>query len=246
MLVTRAAAQATPLAAALAAKGASVACVGVLRFVPARDPGPIVTELRRLSQYDFVILTSANAATEMARVAREAGIDLASGLAGGALVAAGPATAAALEQAGLPDVLVPREFSARGIASLLGEAINTGWALLPRAEEALPWLPAWLTGHGVEVVELGLYRTETDPDAREPLHRELARGLDVISFASPSAVDAFVELAPEAWALPPGSWVACIGPTTAAAARRAGLEPVVTATEHSAAGLASAISDHLA
>ena len=60
---------------------------------------------------------------------------------------------------------------------------------------------------------------------------------DVITFSSPSTVDRYLELS--AGQVP--AVVACIGPVTAEAARKAGLVVDVVADEHTAAGLVAAL-----
>ncbi len=62
---------------------------------------------------------------------------------------------------------------------------------------------------------------------------------DVITFTSPSTVTYYVDLARRRR---PPPVVACIGPVTADAARRAGFQVDVVAVEHSAEGLVTALS----
>jgi len=245
VLVTRAADQAGELVEALAGLGAEVVTVPLLRFTGVDDLEQARRALGPGARYDLVILTSANAARMLAETAARCGVDFRQAMARASrVIASGPATAAELEQAGCTDVLIPPEFSAAGIAALLDGQVRGRSVLLPRGEQALPWLPRWLRESGAVVEEVTLYRTEPDPDAVPMLRAELARGVDVVTFASPSAVGAFVAGAGEGGGLGPGVVVACIGPTTATAAREAGLEPAVVADEHSAAGLARAIGDH--
>ena len=84
------------------------------------------------------------------------------------------------------------------------------------------------------------YRTVTagTADGVTAVALEAAAAADVITFSSPSTVAAYLELSEGK--VPPV--IACIGPVTADAARKAGLVVDVVAAEHSAAGLVEALS----
>jgi len=89
-----------------------------------------------------------------------------------------------------------------------------------------------LRAGGFDVQEMVVYETlALAPAARA--REQLSRGVDVILFHSPSAVESFAEQG----LTPFGALVACIGPTTAEAARRAGLGRLLIAEEHSDEGL---------
>ena len=97
------------------------------------------------------------------------------------------------------------------------------FVLLPGPLRRMPEPAATLQAAGFEVHSVALYRTEplepsTLPAA--PFHRD-----DFVFFASPSAVRAFVAAYPDQ--KPP---CAAIGESTADAARRHGLDPVVAAS----------------
>ena len=66
---------------------------------------------------------------------------------------------------------------------------------------------------------------------------EAAVAADAITFTSPSTVDRYLALSDRR--VPPV--VACIGPVTAQAARRAGLVVDVVAVDHTATGLVTAL-----
>ena len=70
---------------------------------------------------------------------------------------------------------------------------------------------------------------------------EEAGRADAICFASPSAVESYVEQAVSA-ATPLPGLVVCIGPVTAAAARARGLNVAAEASEHTVDGLLAALA----
>lgn len=236
MVVTRAAHQAAPLVAALAARGAGVVELPVIAIVDPRDGG---ASLRRavahLDGYDWVVFTSANAVSRFfaAEPRRESLPRVA---------AIGPATAAALEHAGAAVALVPERYVAEGLLEAF-PAPPAGGArvLLPRAAVAREVLPEGLraAGYIVDVVEA--YRTQR-PQV-DPWVLEEAATADAVAFTSPSTVEGYVAVAGKR-AVPPV--IVCIGPVTAEAARRHGLAVSAVAAVHTASGLVDALEGALA
>ena len=106
---------------------------------------------------------------------------------------------------------------------------------------------AW-TAAGAEVDAVPVYRTlPADADAEALRARLVAGEIDVLSFTSPSTVRNFVALldAP-ARAAAERAVVAAIGPVTAQALRKEGLEPDVVPARASAADLVEALVRSLA
>lgn len=96
-----------------------------------------------------------------------------------------------------------------------------------------------LRAAGVAVDEWTVYRTKASTPTASA-RAAIDAGVDAVLFFSPSAVRSFVESG-----LAVGNAVtACIGPTTAAAARELGLNVDVVATDHSATGLVNALAEH--
>jgi uroporphyrinogen III methyltransferase / synthase len=65
--------------------------------------------------------------------------------------------------------------------------------------------------------------------------------VDAISFTSPSTVKNFLGIMGPAFRLPPGVRIACIGPVTAAAARKAGLPVDILQERFTIPGMVSAL-----
>jgi uroporphyrinogen-III synthase len=89
-----------------------------------------------------------------------------------------------------------------------------------------------------------VYRSTIDGAGADELRERLMNdGADLVTFTSASSVNAFVAAVGEEAAK--RAPAASIGPITTAAARSAGLEVVVEATESTIGGLVSAIISHV-
>jgi uroporphyrinogen III methyltransferase/synthase len=207
VIVTRPRAQAGPLADALRSAGFEPVICPLVELEPI-DDGPI-----DVTGYDWVVVTSANGAEQLAR--RHLG-DLPR------VAAIGGATAGVLARFGIEVDFVPTTPSQEGLVEEFPRP--AGRVLFVGAEEA----------RGVIVAELdadfrAVYRTrrlEPDPPPEG----------DLAVLASPSAADALAALRLE---LP----VVTIGPQTTAAARRHGAHVVAQARTQDVAGLVAAVRE---
>ena len=249
VLVTRTRRQASGLAAALAAEGAHPVLLPAVAIERRADPEAVreAIEALRAGAYDWVAFTSANAVEAWFGLVREAGAD-ARLFAGARLAAVGAATAGALEARGLAADLTPPEASGAGVAEALAAlGVEGARVLLPRAERASPALPARLREAGAAVDEVTLYLA-APPAAPPPeaLAAVRAGAIDAAAFASSSAVRNLAALLGGDLAPLRGAVAACIGPRTAEAAREAGLEPRVVASDASVEALVEALRRHAA
>lgn len=227
--VTRATERGAPLADALRRVGATVHEIPLTR-IESLDAAPMAAAVATLARYDWVLLTSVNAVEHLARAVGEARAEAV--MATRRLAAVGQTTAAAIERHGWREPVVPPEQShAEAMLDLLAARtdIEGTRMLYPAAAGARDVLPAGLRALGAEVDVIPVYRSAPDPEGQARI-RLLADegGLDLVTLAAPSAVDALLDaLLPEqAGRLP----VACIGPVTARAARTAGFPVRVEAT----------------
>ena len=288
VVVTRPANQHSSLGDMLARAGAQPVSVPLIEIVEAADGGAALRAAAgRLGDYDWVILTSANGARTLL-----AAINDARDFGKAKVAAIGPATAEVLTAANIRPDLVPSSYIAEALLEELLEEEMPGAAastangetamggtprprvLIARAAVARDVLPEGLRKAGWEVDVVEAYRTE-GVEVSEASRAEIANS-DVITFASPSAVEQFakaglvseVTIAEDADGETdiggetdgkdktgadgetdtdrPNPIVACIGPITAAAARRFGLEVAVEAAEHTASGLVEALEDYFA
>jgi uroporphyrinogen III methyltransferase/synthase len=243
VLVTRGGEQAAPIAAALRAEGALPLLLPTVRIVPVWQREGVAAALARLrgGAYAWLAFASANAVAQWWAALAACELD-ARALASVRVCAVGPATAGALAAGGVRADLQPRDASAGGVAhALLQAGAANGGVLLPGAAAPRPELAAALRVGGAQVDELTLYRTEV-PAADESLLADVRRGVDAITFASPSAVAGLVALLGGELEVVRGAVVACIGRTTAAAAAAAGLPVHAVAAEPSFGALVAALS----
>jgi uroporphyrinogen III methyltransferase/synthase len=240
--VTRRPEQAGTLVARLAELGADVVELPTVAIVPPEDWRPLDDALRQLHRYDWIVFTSANAVTSVAdRLSAE---DLDGGAIGRgtAVAAVGPATAQAFRERfpGREVEIQPRaEFRAEGLAeALTSRGIAGQRFLVPLSDRARPVLKEAIEAAGGRVDAVVAYRT-APPETLAERVRDLAeQGVDLLTFASPSAVENLVAAAGDAAR---GLPAAVIGPVTEASARRAGLDVRVVAEPSTVEGLVAAL-----
>ena len=228
--VTRARAQASPLAARLRELGAVVIEAPAIRTVP------LPAELPELAPYDLLCVTSPNGARELFQRLRDSSRDVRA-LAGCHVAAIGPGTAAALADGGLSADTVPDRPVAEGLVeALAGRRFRR--ALIVRAREGRDVLPDALRAQGAEVDVLPVYETVAEP--LDPATLEAAAAGDYLTFTSASTVSFFVAAAGAGTLC--GPRIGSIGPATSAELRRHGVEPAFQADPHTPDGLIAALT----
>ncbi len=226
VLVTRPGPSAGRWARALREAGAVPVVVPTIRIVPVATSPELEAAFSAWDRYDAVLLTSANAARELAARAREHGLD--PGRLAVTAHCVGPETAEAAREAGFAVGELPlRGFDAAALAERLLAAGDLGERryLLPRAAVGRAVLPDALRAAGARVDEVVVYRTEPASFDAGALADRLASGeLDAVLLASPSATRSLVHgLGPRREALRRSLLVA-LGPATAEAIRALGFE----------------------
>jgi uroporphyrinogen-III synthase len=230
------------LAEELRALGAEVIAAPAIAVGPPESYEGLDAALHRLGNYAWIAFASANAVEHtLARLA-ELNIDKAQ-LAKARLAAVGPATAHALEEAGLPVALMAERATGVGLAEALAPDVYGVNVLLPRAEEGRTELADALEASGARVTSVAAYATKAVPRTElAELEGALGAGkVDALTMASPSAVDSLCEGvgAP----LLKRVALAAIGPTTKAAAEAKGLT-VALCVEGPLESLAGALAAH--
>lgn len=245
IVVTRARSQAASLSERLGALGADVLEMPATQIERA-DPEPLRSALARISDYGWTIFTSQNAVRIFWDVLRVDARD-ARALAGVKLAAVGPATASALLDCGLAVDVAPDRFVAEALLDelRLRRDVRGARVLYVAAEGARETLQDGLEELGAVVDHIVAYRSVPDGAGAARLRERLLEGgADLLTFTSASSVNAFVAAvgADAARRVPAAS----IGPITTEAARAAGLEVLVEATDSTIAGLVDAIATHFA
>lgn len=242
VVVTRPKPHANELVRALEGHGACVLLVPTIRIDPPGDRLPLANAVHGAAQYDWVVLTSANGVSAFCGAAEEAGVVPSESVGAARVCCIGPATARAAEAAGLRVALVPDSHVAEGALAALAATGPIGKVLLPVAEGARRVLPNGLRALGATVDVVATHRAALVENVSPEARAGLERGVDLITFASPSSVHGFNRLHRG----PPIAPAAVIGPVTAEAARKAGYEVPIEAETFTVEGLVEAVVDYYA
>jgi uroporphyrinogen-III synthase len=243
VLVTRAAHQAGKLSDGLRALGFEPVEVAVIEIRPPSDFAPVDRALRSLSEYDWLVLTSANTVHALADRAASLGLSLAV-LPHLNVAAVGEATATAARNAGLSVELVPESYVAESLAEILAEQTRGKKVLLARAAVARDVIPDALRVAGASVDVIDAYRNVMPESAPALLRDALQKGIAAAAFTSSSTVTHLADAARQAGIAFPFAGVAAIsiGPITSQTLRDLGWEPVAEATQSDVPGLIHAVA----
>jgi len=265
VVVTRPEPRNEHLAGLLRDRGAVPIVVPVIEIAELEMNDRIRDAVTGFVEHDWVLFTSANAVDVFARrlhdfydpVLEKSGeperipglfAELASRTRIGAV---GEGTTSALATHGVEVYLMPPSASGVELAKALGPAAAPGLVLLPRSEAADADMVDELRANGWAPLPVALYGPRTadvPPPAAESVR---SGGFDALTFASASAVRAFVELigSPSELGLDRDGRervVICIGPKTARAAADAGFAVTAMAEERSDGGLVKTLAEVIA
>ncbi|MDQ1519755.1 MAG: uroporphyrinogen methyltransferase / synthase [Actinomycetota bacterium] len=239
VVVTRAREQASELRAQLEALGATVI------ELPAITIEPIDFVLPDISDYAWIVFTSANGVVHFFDHGLAAnGLD-ARALGGVRVAAIGPGTAEALAAVGIAADLIPERFVAESLLEAFPPLTSAGErVLLPRAETARDVLPDGLRDRGYDVDVLPVYRTARALPADEDLAVVRGGDVDAVTFTSSSTVQNFCDVVGTLDRDQP--LVVSIGPVTSQTARDRGLRVDAEGDPHTIDGLVAALLAALA
>ncbi|HET8636639.1 MAG TPA: uroporphyrinogen-III synthase, partial [Acidobacteriaceae bacterium] len=242
ILVTRARHQAGQLSIELKKLGAEPIEVPAIEIVPPESFAALDAALQNAGQFDWLIVTSANAA----RAIRERcdNLDIApANLSHLKIAAIGAPTAHALGEAGLSVAITPSQYVAESLLEALGRQAANARVLIVRAAVARDVIPESLARQGAHVTIADAYRTAIPQDSIAKI-AQLFTGPppDAATFTSSSTVSNFSALMREAgFNHPPDRMLAIsIGPITSQTLRDHGWEPEAEADPHDIAGLVAA------
>lgn len=246
--ITRARAQASVLREELAALGAEVIEVPTIEIRPPDSWEPLDAAIRRLEEFQYLLVTSANGVRNFLARLAAAGRDVGA-LSGLTIGAVGPATAAELARAGVKVDIVPAEYVGEGLMAALGDRDLRGKAfLIPRARVARDLVPRALEERGARVEVVEAYQTAVPQTSPEELARMLTPPPDAITFTSSSTATNFAKLVGRDRLVQTlgSAVIASIGPITSQTLRELGLAVTVEARESTTAGLAKSLGEYFA
>jgi uroporphyrinogen-III synthase len=218
--------------------------IPVIAIVPPESYADLDEALRNLSQYQWLIVTSANGVEALRGRMGELGIGVAS-FGHLKLAAVGSATERTLQDLGLTVAVTPQEYVAESLVEALGEQVDGKRVLLARAALARDVIPDALRARGATVDVVEAYRTVIPAESVTAIRTLLGLGgcaPDAATFTSSSTVTHFLNLLREAGVeAQRGMRAVSIGPITSRTLRENGWEPEAEADPHDLAGLVEAV-----
>lgn len=248
ILVGRARHQANVLSERLRALGADVIEIPFLEIRPPASWRPLDAAILRLTEYDWLILTSVNGVHALFNRLEKLGKSEAD-LLHLNIAAIGPATRQAIEKHGLPVDVMPAEYVAEAVIAELAGEVRGKRVLLVRAKVARDVIPVELSKAGAKVDVVEAYETVLPESSRSELKttlRDAQRKPDAILFTSSSSAKYFLDLlGQENVGLLDGVLLASIGPVTSQTLRDLGLRVDAEARQYTIPGLVEALAGKL-
>jgi uroporphyrinogen-III synthase len=222
----------------LRAAGATVLEAPAIEILPAADTEPLDEAVADLCEggFDWVVFSSPRAVDAVCE--RMDALGFRRGMSS-MIAAVGPATAAALLEAGFHVHLVADPHTTDALAGQFPS--GRGRVLLPRADIAPAGMEAALEAKGWTPVRVVAYRTGLSATMPDEVETALAGArVDVVAFTSASTVRGFASLTPRRDAP-----AVAIGPVTARAAREEGFRVAAVGEPHTMEGVAAAVAEAL-
>jgi uroporphyrinogen-III synthase len=248
ILVTRSRHQAGESVHAIERAGGNAVIFSTIEITPPQSWDACDKALKLLPGYHGICFGSTNGVEFFFRRAAETAIPT-DCLRDKQIYAVGEKTKEAVEHHDLPVTVIPDSYSASElVASLRKEAISGKKFLLPKGNLGDNTLSKGLEELGGIVDSIEVYQTvKPDVADAEKMYARIVTGeIDVLTFASPSAVRNFLSLfsVEKVQNMYSHSLFAVIGPVTAEALRQNGFSPHVTARHSTIHGLIEAIIHH--
>lgn len=250
ILTTRASKQSGGLAAPLRELGADVIEVPTIEINPPSSYEPLDSALKKIKDYDWLVLTSVNGADAVFARLKELGME-ASDLKHLDIAAIGPATKKAIEAQHLKVTVTPDKYIAESVIEALRGKTEGKRVLLARAKVARDILPSELKKAGVLLEVVEAYETKVPAGAQAQLQKlfsSRSQRPDIVTFTSSSTATNFLNLLgndnDQQQALKEVH-LASIGPVTSNTLREAGFPPAIEAREYTMQGLVVAITEYV-
>jgi len=244
IVVTRAKGQAPSLIDLLEHAGAEVIPFPTIEITPLGNFRLMDKKINNLKEYDYLVFTSANGVRSFISRMQKLHKDLRR-LHGIKIATLGEMTAQVLREHLLHPEIIPNTFTSKHLANeFKKEDIKRKKVLLIRSELSSDELPRQLRMGGAKVDEVSAYTVqESQVDSKKFVRLFKNRGVDLITFTSPSTFNNFIALMkgePIAKLLK-GVKVAAIGPITKNEITKYRIRVSITASQHTVPDLVDAI-----
>jgi uroporphyrinogen III methyltransferase / synthase len=245
IVITRPEKQADELTALLEKEGAQAINFPTIKVIPPAIWIDLDAALNNLSDYNWLIFTSANGVKYFFERLFVQDKDIRE-LKGIKICCIGPSTALQVKKMGIKIDLIPEYYVSESILQSFAKMNMQGQkVLIPRTADARDILPEGLKKMGAIVDVVTAYVTVNSGEKREKLAQLISdKRIDVITFTSSSTITRFLEIMGKDYAIPPPIKIACIGPITAAMARKAGWKVDIQQEEYTMQGLVHSLIDY--
>ena len=223
--------------------GAEVIEFSTIKIVPPDDWKELDKAIDKIESYDWITLTSGNGVKFFFQRLFERDRDIRD-LKGIKICAVGSKTASAIRKFGIKVNLIPEEFSAEGLIEAFVQSTDSRTQttdnklgglkiLLPRAEVAREVFPDKVRELGGEIDVPPVYKTIKPEIHGKRLQRFLKEGkISIATFTSAATFNNFLDMTGEnADSLLKDVAIAVIGPVTANAVKKAGLNVTIMPKE---------------
>jgi uroporphyrinogen III methyltransferase / synthase len=241
VLITRPEYQADDLAKRLQDLGANIMRQPVIEIAPPIDSSAVDSAIERLSEFDWLVFSSANGVEYFFRRLAELGHDLRH-LGNTKLAAIGPATAEALAKFHLNADVQPDTYRAEALAEALAPRARGKKVLLARASRGREVLAQMLSAAGADVEQVVVYESRDVAAPNPEVARALAAGkIDYTTVTSSAIARSLVRMFGDELRK---TRLAAISPLTAEVLTQCGHSAAVIAREYATNGLIAAILAH--
>jgi uroporphyrinogen-III synthase len=248
VLNTRAKAQSAALSNLLRQRGADVIEIPTIEISPPRSYTPLDSALKKIAEYDWLILTSVNGVDAVFSRLKQLNVSTDT-LKHLQIAAIGPATRKAIERQGFAVAVTPSKYIAEAVVDALRGKTEGKKILLARAKVARDVLPNELRKTAAQVDVAEAYETKAPAVAKAKLQKlfsSVDNRPDVVTFTSSSTAANFLNLLDKKHQSALREiWLASIGPVTSKTLREAGFPPTVEAREYTMNGLVLAIVEQV-
>ena len=245
VLVTRSRTRSSDLSTRLRCAGAEPVEAPLIRVLDPENWTPLDRALADLNAYDWLIFTSGNAVEKCLARIEAANIRVPPNI---RIASVGSATVQRLQQFGLIVDYQPDRYNAAALVEGLVDTYDMSGAkiLFPCADIARQTVVTGLTDSGADVASVTAYRTVSATSLPSDIIALLRyKKIHVITFTSPSTVEAVVQATQDTTALISEVTIACIGPVTARKSNEAGMVVDIVPEEATIEALVEALKERM-